>query len=340
MLVSASVVVLVFATVAGGDALGASGRGAPYRAGGGTNRSGGDKVVREPIPPVRVIQNARYQTGGTGLRNQRRGGITINGVAAPPLAAIIYWAFITTGPPGAAQSSVTVQRRAPTMSGAVVVPGTVVGAGPDPCWAGDTITVWRGVVPLAVASGSGFYEVTLNPGSASSFAGEDPYVPPFTPAPLAEGASMVIFYPGAGTTAIYDMGLSGITFFSTPGLTYTLALPFPAPGGLTLWDNIGADGQHTLVPPGVDSRSAVLSMSDEATTINGVPVAGPASPYVDSDWNGNDSNPLPELWDTTGHEITAATPPGMPTLTVAVASASGAAPFDCLTTVANIVMIA
>ena len=32
------------------------------------------------VPPFTVFPNADYQTGGTGLRNQRKGGITINGV--------------------------------------------------------------------------------------------------------------------------------------------------------------------------------------------------------------------------------------------------------------------
>jgi len=120
----------------------------------------------------------------------------------------------------------------------------------------------------------------------------------------------------------------------------TLAMPFPAPGGLTLWDDMNADGQHTLVPPAPNSRTAVPAIGDEATTINGLPVAGPGSLYVDSDWNGDDSTPLPTLWQTSGHEITAATPPGTGTLTVATASASGGSPSDCLTTVANIVAIA
>ena len=76
-------------------------------------------------------------------------------------------------------------------------------------------------------------------------------------------------------------------------------------------------------------------MSDERTTILGVPVAGPGTTYTDSDWNGNDSNPLPSLWDTTGHAFQA--PVFSPVLTVTVTSVSGIFPTDCLTPVANIV---
>jgi hypothetical protein len=304
----------------------------------GAGNVAGPKAPSLTINPFRVLPGTRYQTGGTGLRNQLRGGITINGVMGAPVAALIYWAFITTGAPGAPQSSIRVKRLAPTISATVTVPGVVVGGGPTPCWGGggDTITVFRAGIPLGIANGSGNYMVELLPGSGSSTAGQDPWT--FFATPSAEGASMVIFYPGPGTTYVYDMGLSGMTFNANPGLTYGLAVPgAPAPGGLSLWDNIGADGQHTLGVP--TSRTAVMSMANETTTINGLPVAGPGSPYNDSDWKGNDSNPIPSLWDTTGHEITAATPPGTALLTVTIGN-GGLLPFDCLTPVANILLLA
>ena len=303
----------------------------------GAGNVAGSKAPSLTINPSKRFVNAAYQTGGTGLRNQLRGGITINGVVAPPVAAFIYWAFITTGPAGAAQSSIRVKRLAPTISATVTLPGVVMGVGPQPCWGGDTITVFRASIPLGIANGSGNYMVELMPGASSSVAGEDPWL--FFAPPSAEGASIVIIYPAGGTTYLYDMGgLSGATFNANPGFTYGLAIPAPgAPGGLTHWDNIGADGQHTLGGP--TSRSAVLSMANEMTTINGVPIAGPGSPYNDSDWNGNDSNPIPSLWDTTGHEITAATPPGTGLLTVTIGN-GGLVPFDCLTPVANVLMVA
>lgn len=282
------------------------------------------------ISPSQVFQNARYQTGGTGLRNQKSGGITINGVTAPPIKAFVYWAYASTAPgPIPIQSSITVRRKLPgPLSVGLPIPGVLVGTGPDPCWFGGSINVYRGSIPLGfIVTGNALYEVEINFGSTGSTAGQDPWVSSLPP--LAEGASIVIIYPGAGTTSIYDTGLSGNTFFGTPGTSYSLLLPGAAPGVLTLWDTIGADGQIG------NSRTANAGIADEITTINAVPISGPGSLANDSDWNGGDSTPLPQLWDTKGHNITAATPLGTTTLDVSIASASGGS--DCLTPVANIV---
>jgi hypothetical protein len=97
-----------------------------------------------------------------------------------------------------------------------------------------------------------------------------------------------------------------------------------------LWDNIGADGQH-----GSAARTAAASISDETTTINGFPVAGAGSMYLDSDWNGSAGLPVTQLWDDTGHDITAAAPPGTVNLNVVINSVLLSA--DCLTPVANVV---
>ena len=77
-------------------------------------------------------------------------------------------------------------------------------------------------------------------------------------------------------------------------------------------------------------------VANEDTRINGVPVAGPGSDSNDSDWNGDDSTPIPSLWDTAGHDITSATPAGTATLKVSVAGPSGSG-VDCLTPIANVV---
>ena len=132
----------------------------------------------------------------------------------------------------------------------------------------------------------------------------------------------MVVSPGSGTTALYDNGLSGTTF-STP-LSYTLLLPTPTAGGSTTWDTAGADGQIGF------SRSAFVA--GEVTTINGTAVSGPGAPDSNSDWDGNSSLPLPQLWDNEGHDIQASTPSGTTELDVTI-GASG----DCLTTVENVV---
>ena len=47
-------------------------------------------VALGAVPPFTVFPNADYQTGGTGLRNQRKGGITINGVPAGAVITKVY----------------------------------------------------------------------------------------------------------------------------------------------------------------------------------------------------------------------------------------------------------
>ena len=331
--IGALTAVLMLAAWGGTGVLGAAGRRTaalsipPGK--GVTHHGGGLRVQPATINPFKVFREALYQDGGRGLRNQQSGGLLISGVAGAPIKAYVYWAFITSGPAGPAQSGIRIQRLEPTKSGMKSLKGVVVGTGGTPCWGGDTITVFRAGVPLSVASGNGSYEVGILPGAAGSIAGEDPWA--FAALPEAEGASLVIVYEAAGAvTSLFDVGLAGATFVSTPGLAYVLTLPAPAPGGSTLWDNIGADGQHGF------SRMGVPGVANEDTTINGVPVAGPGSDGNDSDWNGNDSTPIPSLWDTTGHDITSATPPGTATLKVSVAGPSGSG-VDCLTPVANVV---
>jgi hypothetical protein len=150
--------------------------------------------------------------------------------------------------------------------------------------------------------------------------------------PLFEGASIVIVGGGSAQVSIFDSGLSGSTFKANLGLTYTLTLPTSASGTLTLFDNIGADGQQGI------SRTAVKSAADETTTINSVVIAGPGSNCNDSDWNGGAGNPLPQLWDDTGHDITAATPNGTTSLRITIKN-KGDVPPDCLTPVANVIQV-
>ena len=276
-----------------------------------------------------VFTNAAFGTGGVSLRNRGGGNIAVSGVATPTKAAYLYWAVITEGAAPKAAESIKIQRLSPTVDSTVAtVVGKSIGTGASPCWTGNTITVFKGDVPLSIANGNGSYQVTLLPGASGSTAGGDPWVG--TPVlPLFEGASLAIVGKGSGTVAVYDEKLAGHTFDSNPGLSYTLTLPAAAPGKATLFDNIGADGQHGA------SRTAVQSVSEKYTTINSVAIAGPGSQYVDGDWNGSAGLPLPQLWDDTGHDITAAVAKGTKSLAISF-SASGTK-FDCLTTVANLV---
>lgn len=279
------------------------------------------------IPAAASFANARYGTGGVGLRNRGGGSIEVSTVTGPVKAAYLYWAVISNGTPPSASGRPSISRRIPTASSATALTGTVIGTGPSPCWPGNVITVFKASVPSSVANGAGTYEVKFPSGAGGSTAGGDPWV--VTPQlPLLEGASLVIVGPASDGTsvAVYDQGLAGTTFSSA--LSYSLPLPKKANGQLAIIDFIGADGQHGF------GRPADSSASNEVTRINGSAIAGTGSPYRDSDWNGSAGLPLPELWDTTSHVVTSLVKSGATKLDVSF-TAQG----DCLTPVANVVRV-
>jgi hypothetical protein len=282
------------------------------------------------IKPSIRYANSAYATGGVSLRNRGAGNISVSGLPGATTAAFLYWAVITpTAAVPAAAANVQIQRLFPGTSAAVVVPGVPVGAGPGPCWlAGSTVTVFRAVVPLAVATGNGSYQLTILPGGTGLANGANPWAAPLV-TPAWEGASLVLVGPGAGVVSIFDAGLAGRTFVAP--FNYSLALPVAtAAGRNVLFDNIGADGQH-----GFGRNDFNVGIADETTTIGILPIAGPGSNYSDSDWNGSSGLPLPELWDDTGHDITAAVPPGTNLLNVRITQGGGGV-LDCLVPVANV----
>lgn len=284
-------------------------------------------LLLPPVPTTFTLAN--YGTGGVALRNRGTGNIGVSGVVGAVKAAFIYWAVIN--PILGVSDRVRLQRLAnppaTPASAVVTLIGTPVGVGPQPCWIGTLITVYRAAIPLGVATGNGSYQVTLLPGAAGSTAGGDPWLAPVV-LPLWEGASIVMIGTGTGTVDLFDVGLAGSTFIGS--LMYTLLLSPNTAVTPKLWDNIGADGQIGA------SRTAMAGVSGETTTINGVAVAGPGSVYLNSDWDGSSGFPLPQLWDDTGHNITTSfVPAGTTVLTVVFGPANGT---DCLTPVANVVL--
>jgi hypothetical protein len=279
------------------------------------------------IATQRIIRNASVGIGGFALRNRRDGAISISGVNRPVKAAYIYWAAITQGVPTGATSNIGL-RLGGTGDNFTNIPGVVVGSGPQPCWSGDRITVYRGTIPSSIAVGNGFYRIRLRSGASGRTDGEDPWVS--SPLPLFGGASIVIIGTGTDTVGLYDRGLAGKTFF--PRLAYQLALPANARGSSqVVLHNIGADGQ---IGRGID---VIPATAREITTVgNGLRIAGPGSPTGESDWNGGIGKPLPQLWDTTSHNITSEVRRSDIGTVLPVAID---APDDCLTPVANIVSI-
>jgi len=297
-----------------------------------------------------VFANSQIAVGGAGLRNRTRAFIQVTGFLGPkgPMvanAAVMYWAIITTGPAPSQYYTVKLTNLQSKLTASLT--GTVVGTGPSPCWPGDTITVFRVLVPTG-ASGplgnltAGDYEVNVPTGAANVY--NDPWTG--TPsAPEWEGVSLILIAPGNGpsdpfhnaTVVIYDTGIAGNTFGGAFGDTesYTLVLPANTAGSGT-FTNIGADGQV-----GVSTSAAFPQIAAEQSFLNTTQVAGfpripgsaPDGLDPDSDWNGTIAGPLPQLWDTTTHTFG---PFGSsPSLDVTFTNVKD----DCVTQVANVVLI-
>ena len=250
------------------------------------------------VNPSLHFVDAGHVANGVGLRNRRTGTITLD--AIPPdatiLAAYLYWGWNGLSSPVSGQhNKMGLKRLILGSPGSTVVTGTLVGSGDDPCWiSGSSNFVYRAEVTSFVL-GNGDYQVLLRPGATGSTNGADPWASSVDP-PLAEGASLVVIYSLPGFhTLVYDSGLAGNFFSSDFG--YTLDFNGLTVGGGYIWTNIGMDGQ---IGGGLLATSAV---SGEKTFLKNILLAGPGAPNNDSDWNGSDGNPLPQLWDTSSHHI-------------------------------------
>ena len=300
---------------------------------GTTNSKYGSNVQPVKAPPqvnpfITYDSGFDYATGGVGLRNQNERSIIISGLPAgsTSVAAFLYWVWLPSGSPPPPLAGMIICRTFPLgpTAGCATLSGTLIAIGGDPCWGSVGAYIYRATVPLSVATGNGNYFVRILPGTGALTDGEDPWDGNVV-YPLAEGASLVVVGTGSHTVALYD-GIAGLTSIGTP-VSYTLLLPVATSGGTVLWDNFGSDGQVGV------SRTATLA-AQETTMIGGFPIAGPGIGAIDSDsdWNGSAGFPLPQLWDDTGHDITAAAPQGTTSLDVAFTS-----PGDCWNVVGNVV---
>jgi hypothetical protein len=299
-----------------------------------------------------IYPGTRVAANGGSLRNCASTGINLVGI--PPgstiVQAFLYWGWASlpgpipgvhdtmylarlpispvAGPPGAAL---------PVRCRPRPVTGLLVGAGADPCWGGFANFVFRADVTAFITRG-GTYTVWIPPG-ATPVTWADPWGFPGPLPPLCEGATLVVVYTNPleppGTTYIYDAGLAGLMFLSTPGFGYTLT-GFVYPGISARWIHVGADGQTGT------GYGDVLDLGVETTFFGGLAVAGggfglaPPSLYNDSDWNGSANKPLGQLWDTSGHDVSAAIPPGAAAVGLFHVGPAGGPISDCLVPVCDV----
>jgi hypothetical protein len=281
--------------------------------------------------PFTTFKNAQYATGGVALRNRGLGVINISGLVTPIQGGVIYFANLFSG---SAPSTVTLNLA--YLASGKYSPGRnltldLIATGADPCWGSSGIAVYRLKVPGGIFHGNGAYQITLNASTTALTTGEDPW-DDNVQFPAAEGASLVIVGTGSATVGVYDASIPSGTTFDGSTYSYTLKLPAAAPGNLTLFDSIGADGQIG------DSRFA--AGYNNTITINGTLLSGNGGIDSTSDFGGTSGLPLPQLWDDTGHDITGLIASGATTLPVAITSnPAGSGGSDCISTVANVVSV-
>lgn len=236
----------------------------------------------EKIKPVKILEGDHIASG-ISLRNRGGGVINLRGAPdnASSLAASLYWDFLgETGP----------DRMTVSLNG-VGIEGLKVGEGASPCWSPPRNFAYRAEVPLHLlyAGINGDYKVAGVPSSIGT--GSNPWEAGGS-APLAEGATLVVFYrvPGANkVTLVYDTPVSGHQFSSTFSATL---VGFAATSNNAKFTLVGADGQ---IGSGLRPMTPTTS---EKSFFQGTQIAGPGGLNNDSDWNGQDTEPLSQLWDT------------------------------------------
>lgn len=238
----------------------------------------------KPIKPVKVLEGD-HVASGISLRNRGGGVINLRGAPrdASALGAFLYWDFLADEGPDRLEVSLN----------GVSIEGQKVGEGATPCWSPPRNFAYRAEVPLYLlyTGINGDYKVAGVPSAIGT--GSNPWQA-VGAGPMAEGATLVVFYgvPGVTnkTTLVYDTPVSGQEF---SGSFSTTLLGFTAPSSTAKFTLVGADGQAggSLQPPLTDATT-------EKSYFQGSQIAGPGGSNNDSDWNGQDTEPLSQLWDT------------------------------------------
>jgi hypothetical protein len=219
-----------------------------------------------------------YIAKGVGMRNRGFGQITIAGIPAGATIkyAFLYWTILG--------SSELTNFKNGSINGTPIT-GLLVGSGTDPCWsAGTGFSYWANITSVVVAKRNGAYSLA---GFASGRVdGADPWLVG-SPAPMAEGASMVVIFEKASIPAypltriqIFDgyAVTSAATLSISPNWGFAASNPVP----LVRTTFIGADGQIDKEP---------------GSKFNGVTITPPS-------WDGTDTQPpfakfsKGNLWDT------------------------------------------
>lgn len=246
-----------------------------------------------------------HAVAGVATRNSGQGVIRLRGV--PPgstlLSAVLVWGEIA---PNNLGNNIGFGADCSTSAN---IAGTSFGAAPQPCWngLGQFFGYIANVTAQIIPGINGDYRVK---GLRSAIVnnrcpwGDSTCAGPGNALPLSEGASLIVFYsnPCIPKAAQIYVSLGPRMFFGPHSVTHAT---LPAINGNLpnlKHSRIGADGQVGVLNCGLRSMPAI---SDERTWIENPATAGSiqikgdvGGLNRDSDWNGDDGEPLNKLWDS------------------------------------------
>lgn len=345
--ISAALIGLALAASLASPAIAQGTAGQPNPSWGTTASPTAPKLHLAPAAPTAYAATYSFSSvaaavGGCGLRNRRACDIDVGGVtgsyAFSDYSGLIYWAVISNGTPESDAGQVTLVNHLvttvqpfdlpPIDTNILAIPGTVIGTSSTPCWGGDRITVYRGLIPTSFVQLSKHYHLLF--GGTGTGSEADPWVS--SPLPQWEGAAIVLLTKASsGTTAVFE---NPVTTIAGGSFSYTLTLPVAAStstsAGTKLW-RIAADGQ-------LGSSIALASgLDNKTTTLNGVLLGGTSSSFSNIGmFLGHIAWPLPQLFDVVGVDASSLGTFASTTGSLAITDNYGN---DCVTHVASVLEI-
>jgi len=261
-------------------------------------------VSQVNLEPFKVYARADHAAAGTSLRNFDSGTIRLRGI--PPNATVVqaylYWSYISGTTPCPKTAAIEFAGR--------TIYSSNFCTGGDPCWGGAALCAYytdvTGLMPgtssaaLANKVINGDYLISRAPTSLDR-TGQDPWAPATANFPKVEGATLFVVYRTTTTTGTVYLHHSCDLFTGTLDASLTLVPAAPSTISFIKFSRWGDDGQ---VGAGTDASPGT---SDEQTWFGGpgvcpaglTQIAGNGSAdNQNSDWNGNDGEPLNQLWDT------------------------------------------
>ncbi len=242
----------------------------------------------EATVPVGLVSNCNpcgATAAGVGLRNRSEGSIAISGVPAGATItrAVLIWGILYDGP--APSDAITFAGNRVSADVAATISGTL-------CWSDDA-TVGYAADVTDFVTGNGTYVVSDPPRGITRVDDDPAGVLPYT-----DGATLVVFYVGGGSSS---QVLSDFTYNTNT------AEPI-----VRNFDDIRSQGfDSTLIMAGPDGQSA-------GEVIN---VTGSGSISLVNTWDGSDPQSGPSfaignLWDTDYYDVSSIMPAGQSTLSI------------------------